>query len=735
VQIKLILRLGIAAFCAAAVPGLRAQQPAATGFFNSYESAVARAANKCQKLWANPVFDPLRDKVPLGAQKPTMEMLTSSARLEEKDKPLARQAMTVVIECRAEYAPAYALLPAPAQTLVEGLYREEDALIAQLYNGKITFGEFNIGSNRLAGEILRALSVIQQSDSAKPAGPPHDDTPPVALPRDIRLALVIGNSKYTNLPQLANPTNDAEAIAETLGKLGYGTRLLLDASEQELRREVRKFAAESNKADVALVFYAGHGAQLNGENYLLPADIDIPQTEADIQLSGLKVDDLINSIRSNTKIVFLDACRDNPALFKNLARGRGSRAAGLAPAVGSNLDPGKPGGGIFIAYATDSGSIAADGSGKHSPFTQALLRYLEQPMSIDDMFSLVTKEVRLVTNNAQRPYKYASLEAIICLTGPCSASRAVALTHVDIGQQAKKSEAEELQIALRTNSIDALQTYLEKYPETGKRAELVATISRMRRAEFTEWTLYAATDHGFPQFMKLSSVRQIGDRAAVEVRYLMDPAVSGNKFPEGSFREDLMVTHCSKPLTAMAESRVMDPKGKPLYAYKWADPQYLDLAIGGSFTSGSIAAMTQKIVCNEELRTPLLRKQELAAMKFSPLSGTVSGDGEVFYALAPTQPSVSGATTINLVVRLHNDAEVSLSQRLVSGASLHRTQASRISLNCANSTMGLMKTEYYDANYNLVYFDTNGAEVNEIPNNSPVGLLRRIMCNANEAGK
>jgi len=282
------------------------------------------------------------------------------------------------------------------------------------------------------------------------------------------MALVIGNGNYTNLPKLANPTNDAEAMADVLGKMGYATRLLLNASEQDLRREVRKFAGESGKADVALVFYAGHGAQLNGENYLLPADIDIPQTEADIQLSGLKVDDLINSIRSNTKIVFLDACRDNPALFKNLAKGRGGRAVGLAPATGSNLDPGRPGGGIFIAYATDSGSIAADGAGKHSPFTQALLRYVQEPMSIDDLFSLVTKEVRLVTNSAQRPYKYASLEAIICLTGPCSGSRTAAPQAVNIIRQATHSEAEELQVALRTNNIEALKNYLEKYTRDQK---------------------------------------------------------------------------------------------------------------------------------------------------------------------------------------------------------------------------------------------------------------------------
>ena len=733
-QIKLIFRVAIAAILALLAAGARAQQPDATLFSSDYKTATAKAAEECRKLWANPAFDPLRDKVPLGSQKPTMQMLTSSARLEAQDRPMADLAIKVVEQCRAAYAPAYALLQDATRTLIEGLYREEDAWIAQLYSGKATFGEFNVAENRLAGEIFRAFSGSQQRDASNPAGA-ADGNSPALLPRDIRIALVIGNGSYANLPKLANPSNDAQAMADVLGKMGYATRLLLNASEQDLRREVRKFAGESSKADVALVFYAGHGAQLNGENYLLPADIDIPQTEADIQLSGLKVDDLINSIRSNTKIVFLDACRDNPALFKNLAKGRGGRAVGLAPATGSGLDPGKPGGGIFIAYATDSGSIAADGAGKHSPFTQALLRYLQETMSIDDMFSLVTKEVRLVTNNAQRPYKYASLEAIICLTGPCSGSAAPSPAAVDIVRQARDSEAEELKIALRTNRVEALQTYLQKYPESGKRPELLSAISRMKRSEFTEWTLYGANERGFPQFIKISSIRQIGDKVSVATRYVMDPAVSGNKFPEGSYREDVMVTHCTKPLTAMAESRVTDAKGKPLYAYKWADPQYLDLAIGGSFTPGSIAALTQKIVCNEELRTPLLGKQELAAMTFSSLSSTMSGDGDVFYALAPNEAGAAGSRQINLIVRLHGDAEVGLSKRPVTGAPSYRTQVSRISLDCTKGTMGLMKAEYYDASQNLVYVDANGTEVNEIPDNSPVGLLRRIVCNANEAGK
>ena len=149
---------------------------------------------------------------------------------------------------------------------------------------------------------------------------------------------------------------------------------------------------------------AGHGAQVNGENYLLPIDMDIPQTESDIRLSSIKVDDVINSIKSKNKIIFLDACRDNPALVKSLAKGRGSYSRGLADNKG-NYDLQKSGG-IFIAYATDAGNIADDGNpDSNSPFTEAFLKYAGEPISIDDVFSKITSEVRKNTNQKQRPFK------------------------------------------------------------------------------------------------------------------------------------------------------------------------------------------------------------------------------------------------------------------------------------------------------------------------------------------
>ena len=304
-----------------------------------------------------------------------------------------------------------------------------------------------------------------------------------------------------NLPRLSNPANDARSVDDVLQQIGFTVKLVLDASEQDIRREVRKFASESDKADIALVFYAGHGAQVNGENFLLPVDIEVARTEADIQLTGLKVDDLVNSIRSNTKIVFLDSCRDNPVLFKNLVKGRSAQSPGLAPTVGSNLGPIKPGGGVFIAYATEAGSIADDGSGKHSPFTQALLSNLQKPISIDDMFTLVTKEVRFITKNTQRPYKYASLENIVCLTGSCQSGDS-SIVPSDPVQQAQRSESQDLQIALQTKNPAALETYLQKYPDSAKRTEVLKTISSLRRSEFDEWTLFEMANKQFPWFMQ-----------------------------------------------------------------------------------------------------------------------------------------------------------------------------------------------------------------------------------------
>ena len=245
------------------------------------------------------------------------------------------------------------------------------------------------------------------------------------------------------------------------------------------------------------------------------------------------------------KSFFLDACRDNPALFKNLVKGRGAIATGLAPTDASHLTRLRPGGGVFIAYATDAGSVALEGEGEHSPFTQALLRNLKKPISIGDMSSFVTREVSLVTKGMQRPYKYASLENIICLTGTCSAAAPAPVA--DIAQEARRSVADELQIALQTNKPAALQSYLDKYPNGAEQEKVLAEIARLRRSEFNEWTIFQVGNGKFPQYLKISSIHQFGDRVAYQARSLAEPdsvigtdKIGTDKFPEGTYAEVLM---------------------------------------------------------------------------------------------------------------------------------------------------------------------------------------------------
>jgi Caspase domain len=261
--------------------GVRAQQPDATKFNQTYESAVAKAHEECHALWADPAFDPIRDKIPLEG-KPTFPMLKNSERLRPKDRPLLDLAIKTLERCRAAYAPVYAMLPLQVFRVVQGLDRRQDAVIVELYTGKVTFGEYNIQIDRMLGELAGALSGIKQSPrtTSSPAAsrktsagsseavtvpPSSRPTEPNPVPKatvsnEVRVALVIGDGGYLNLPKLVNPENDARAIADLLQKMGFSTRLVLNASEQDLRREVRKFAKESDKADIALVFYAGHGA-------------------------------------------------------------------------------------------------------------------------------------------------------------------------------------------------------------------------------------------------------------------------------------------------------------------------------------------------------------------------------------------------------------------------------------------------------------------------------------------
>lgn len=558
-----------------------------------------------------------------------------------------------------------------------------------------------------------------------------------------RTALVIGNSNYQDLGVLKNADSDARAVAAIVRNMGYNTKLVTDATEQGLRREIRQFASITANADIAFIFYAGHAAQVGGSNYLLPVDMEVPRFETDIALEGIKVDDLVNSLRARTKVVFIDACRDNPALYKNLVKGRGANTVGLAPANTSSLEATPPGGGVFIAYAADAGSVAADGTGAHSPFTEALLKDLAKPISIDDMFTLVTREVRLVTNNAQRPYKYASLESIVCLAGECTGAAPAAT--LDVVQQAKRSEAEDFQVALQAKSTKALQAYLDKYPDSSRRDEAVNALSLMRRSQFHEWAIFEMNEADRPFFIQLGSIETYGDRVALREKYSENslPAPKDRPtFPEGADEEDLIVVDCKQPSYAASESEVFSKSGDLLWRYKWAEPKLLDLSF--QIVPGSIMATLRNIACHDELRTPLVDREELIAATLTSLASTATGDGEVYYF--PGRPLKLASDNMQgrpkpdwqetlAMQRFYQDKKfddvVGYFRNVPGGSPLYRAEVSLLYIRCATSQVFVAKREIYDASQHLLgvfVADPYRVAWSDIGPTGALALLRKTVC-------
>lgn len=226
-----------------------------------------------------------------------------------------------------------------------------------------------------------------------------------AAAAESRVALVIGQSAYRAVPALPNPVNDAKAIAALLGEAGFEVTEASDLGQTELRAKVGDFAATvaaKGPETVALVFYAGHGIQVDGENYLIPVDID-PKREADIPLQAVRLDDVLNtlgSVPSKSRIIMLDACRNNP--FPNINKTTGQ---GLALV---DTKSGAPG--TLLSYSTSPGAEAEDGGGANSPYTTALLKAgRENGLKIEDTLKRVRLAVHQATEGRQTPWESSSL--------------------------------------------------------------------------------------------------------------------------------------------------------------------------------------------------------------------------------------------------------------------------------------------------------------------------------------
>jgi hypothetical protein len=222
-----------------------------------------------------------------------------------------------------------------------------------------------------------------------------------SAPEGKRVALVVGNGRYASSP-LTNPPNDAELIATTLRGLGFEVRLLKNADQASMKRAIEDFGAALDKAgpdSIGLFYYAGHGVQMNGRNYLIPVGANINR-DADVDIEAVSADWVLEQMRyarNRLNFVILDACRNNP-FVRSFRSADGGLAKMDAPA------------GVLIAYSTAPGDVAADGEGSNSPYSAALaqaMRDSDEPAEL--MFKQARDAVRHATADRQTPWEASSL--------------------------------------------------------------------------------------------------------------------------------------------------------------------------------------------------------------------------------------------------------------------------------------------------------------------------------------
>ena len=221
-----------------------------------------------------------------------------------------------------------------------------------------------------------------------------------------RVALVIGNASYAHAPPLANPRNDAADIGAALGRLGFAVTKIENAGYAELRRGLLEFRRAASASEMAMVFYAGHGIEVDQRNFLVPVDARLA-SDRDVEYEAVPLELVQRAVEraSGLRLVILDACRENPFAAK-------MQRAGATRSIGRGLARVEPTGETLIAYAAKEGTVALDGTGRNSPYSEALLAHLEKP-GLEVMFMLrkVRDVVLAATGGQQEPFWYGSLSS------------------------------------------------------------------------------------------------------------------------------------------------------------------------------------------------------------------------------------------------------------------------------------------------------------------------------------
>src|ERR1700687_6043959 len=313
---------------------------------------------------------------------------------------------------------------------------------------------------------------------------------PMSAQADRRVAFVVGNGAYKNVDTLPNPPVDAKAMAALLRNAGYDVVEGVDLGRDDMTAPLREFALKTPGADVAVFFYAGHGISVNGKNYLIPVDGDL-KSEVDVKLgAAIDIDVTLDQTMSDAKVklVFLDACRDNPFAAKIRSASR-SRSVN----VQTGLAEMKSGEGTLIAFATGPGQTALDGQeGTNSPFTRALIAHITTPgLEIQQAMTEVRAQVNEETSKGQLPWGHTNLIGSVYLNpaAPHAATAAAPSTSAPTAVASTSGgtdvELEFWRSVKESNKPEELNAYLTNYPNGQFKSLALARIASLENGPST----------------------------------------------------------------------------------------------------------------------------------------------------------------------------------------------------------------------------------------------------------
>jgi hypothetical protein len=437
-----------------------------------------------------------------------------------------------------------------------------------------------------------------------------------------RFALVIGNSTYQHAPALKDVHGDAIAVADAFSRLGFNVATVEDATFEDFRRALLQFGRAARGADIAVIYYAGHGMVASGENWLLPTDVEL-KNEVDVDNEAIDVQAVMRSVSTakSLGLIILDACRQNPFLA-------GMQRATRTRGIDRGLARVEPNDNILVAYAARDGTTVVDVAGPHSPFTTALLKNIETPgLEIAFLLRNVHDDVLEITHDEQEPAVYGSLSKNEIFLGPASNQEK------RIDDAASGPTAEEIAWSFLRESIDqgTLRNFINEYPSGKYVAE-----AKMRIASLQAPVTLSEPSSPAPDEIGWSYLKDTANAAAIR-RFI-------EQFPES-------------PHIDAARQRIVALDQQPAAATKWQQEEGQTVVSPASGEHGS----SKEVGKNKEVVRRVQRNTKAVQSAWRIVQN--SGDPYVLRKFADAFPTSHYTTVANQrLAALENDLSVNQQQ-------------------------------------------------------------------------